>query len=67
MNSFLEMTNAVKAQIIVVINAILGLLTAFGVDLSDAQQGALLVVVNAVLGLWVLVTYQLSHKRISTS
>jgi hypothetical protein len=63
MNTFLEMTNAIKAQVIVLVNAVIGLLTAFGVDLTDKQQGALIVFVNAVFGLWVLLTYQYSHKR----
>lgn len=57
------MTNATKAQIIVVINAILALLQAFGVDLTDEQQGAILVVINALLGLWVGLTYNQSRKR----
>lgn len=63
MNSILNMTNATKAQIIVLINAVLALLQAFGVDLTDEQQGAILVVVNALLGLWVGLTYNQSRKR----
>lgn len=63
MQSFAEMTNATKAQIIVLINAIFALLQAFGVDFSDEQQGATLVLVNAVLALWVGLTYQYSRKR----
>jgi hypothetical protein len=57
------MTNAVKAQIIVVVNAILALLQAFHINLSPGQQGAILVLVNAVLALWVGLTYSYSHKR----
>ena len=64
MNTFLEMTNAVKASIIAVVNALLGLLTSFGVDFTDAQQGSIVVFVNAVLALWVLLTYKNSHKRV---
>jgi hypothetical protein len=64
MDRFLTMTNAVKAQIIVVINAIFALLTAFGIDLNDMQQGTILVLVNAILALWVAFTYQYSHKRV---
>lgn len=63
MQYFAEMTNATKAQIIVLINAIFALLQAFGVDFSDEQQGATLVLVNAVLALWVGLTYQYSRKR----
>lgn len=58
------MTNAVKAQIIVLVNAFMGLLTAFGVEFSDTQQGSVVVFVNAVLALWVLLTYKNSHKRV---
>lgn len=60
------MTNAVKAQIIVAINAFMGLLDAFGVDMSDKQKSAVVVFVNAVLALWVLLTYKNSHKRVDT-
>lgn len=58
------MTNAIKAQIIVVVNSIFGLLEAFDVDLSDAKQGSIIVLVNAVLALWVLLTYKNSKTRI---
>jgi hypothetical protein len=50
------MRNAVKAQVIVLLNSLLGLLVAFGVNLSDKQQLAVTVFVNAALGLWVLLT-----------
>ncbi len=59
-----QLTNAAKAQIIVVINALLGLLIAFGVSLSDAQMGAVTTTVNALLGLWVALTYKASPKRV---
>lgn len=64
MERFMTMTNAVKAQIIVTINALFALFTAFGVELSDKKEGAILVLVNAVLALWVAFTYQYSHKRV---
>lgn len=64
MNTFLTMTNAVKAQIIVAINAVFALLTAFNVELSDKKEGAIIVLVNAILALWVALTYQYSHKRV---
>jgi hypothetical protein len=64
MHSFLTTTNAVKAQIIVLINAIFALLSAFGFDLSDKQQAAILVVINAIFALWVALTYKFSHKRV---
>lgn len=64
MHNLLIMTNAVKAGIVAVINAIIGVLLAFGVDISDAQQGAILILVNAVLALWVGLTFTYSHKRL---
>lgn len=64
----LTITNAVKAQFIVLVNAVLGVLAAFGVaGITDAQKGALLVAVNAVLGLLVAVTYKSSSKRVPDS
>ena len=61
----LTVTNALKAQAIVLANALLGVLAAFNVgSITDTQKGALLVAVNAVLGLLVAVTYKSSSKRI---
>lgn len=57
-------TNAVKAGIIALVNAALGLLVAFDVALSQLQQGAVLAFVNAALALWVSLTYKDSPKRI---
>lgn len=65
MNRFLTMTNATKAQIIVIVNAIFALLQAFGMDFTDEQQGSILVLINAVLALWVGLTYKNSQTRIS--
>lgn len=58
------MTNAVKANVIALVNAALALVVAFGVDLSDKQQVALVGLVNAALSLWVVLTYKNSPKRI---
>lgn len=58
------MTNATKAQIIVLVNAVLVLVASFGVDLSDKQQAAIVAIVNGALGLWVALTYKNSAKRI---
>ena len=64
----LTITNALKAQIIACVNAVLGVLAAFNVGhITNAQQGALLVAVNAVLALLVAVTYQSSSKRVQAS
>lgn len=64
MRRFIDMTNASKAQIIVVINSIFALLQAFGIDMTDEQQGTILILVNALFGLWVAFTYNYSHKRL---
>lgn len=58
------MTNAVRAAIIAAVNAVLSLLLAFGVGVSDAQVAAIGVTVNALLGLWVALTYKDSPARI---
>lgn len=64
MLKLLEMTNATKALIIAFANAIIGLLVAFDVVLTETQQTAILVTLNAGLALWVGLTFQYSHKRI---
>jgi hypothetical protein len=48
------MRNAVKAQIIVLVNASMVLASAFGLAFTDKQQTAVALFVNAAL--WVLVT-----------
>lgn len=57
------MTNALRAQIIVAINAILACVVSFGVGLSDSQTGSITLAVNAVLGIWVAMTYKSSPRR----
>ena len=57
------MTNALKAQIIVALNAVLSAVVAFGVDLSTAQTGAASLALNALLGVWVAATYKDSPRR----
>lgn len=59
-----NLTNATKAQIIVVLNTVIALLVAFGIDLSTEQSAAITTAVNAVLGLWIALTYKDSPKRI---
>lgn len=59
----LTITNATKAQIIVVINAVLALLVAFNVALTQTQLSAISAGANAVLGLWVSLTFTQSSKR----
>jgi hypothetical protein len=48
--------NAVKAQIIVLVNATMVLAVAFGAPLDDRKQTAVALFVNAALSTWVLVT-----------
>lgn len=57
------MTNATKAGVISALNALLGLLIAFGVPLTEVQTAAVLGFGNAVLGVWVGLTYKNSPKR----
>lgn len=58
------MTNATKASVIAFANATLGLVMAFGFDVTSAQAAAINTFVNAALALWVLLTYRNSAKRI---
>lgn len=60
----LEITNATKSQVIVLVNALLLLTVAFDIALSQAQIGAIGVAVNAALSLWSGLTYRNSAKRI---
>lgn len=57
------MTNALRAQIVVAVNAILAAVMAFGVSLTDKQAGAISLAVNAVLGVWIAATYKSSPRR----
>lgn len=58
------MTNATKANIIAVINAVLGAAVLFGLPLSEEQLGGIMAAVNAIGILAVGLTYQNSSKRI---
>lgn len=58
------MTNATKAGIMALINAVLGLAVAFNVVLTTGQQGAVITAANAVLSLWIVLTYKQSPKRV---
>ena len=57
------MTNALRAQIVVALNAILSAIVAFGINLTTAQAGAASIALNALLGVWVAITYQSSPRR----
>ena len=58
------MTNATKAQVIALVNAVLGILLAFHVVLTTEQLGAVQTAVNAGLGLIVAMTFTQSSKRV---
>ncbi len=45
--------NFIKAQIIVLVNAILGILIAVGISINSNLQVAIIVAVNAALSVWV--------------
>lgn len=59
-----EVSNATKAQVIALANALLVLVTSFGVELSDAQTAAIVGALNAGLSLWVGLTFRASTRRI---
>jgi hypothetical protein len=56
-------TNATKAQIIVLINAIFSAVVVFGIFTAE-QAGSLGLVANAALGVYVAMTYKDSPKRV---
>lgn len=57
------MTNATKAQLGVLINAVVSAIVIFGL-LSNEKAGALGLIANAVLGVFVAATYKDSPKRV---
>jgi len=64
MSRILESTNAAKAQVIALLNALFAVFTAFNVGLSDAQTSAIIVAVNAAFAVFVAMTYKRSPKRV---
>jgi hypothetical protein len=66
MQRLLTITNATKANIITLVNAIYAALLAWGVSLTDTQQAAVLGLINVIAAIWVAYTYQLSDKRANT-
>lgn len=68
LNKALTATNAAKAVIALILNALIQFSTAFHIYAFDsAQKAALAGVVNCGFLLYVLATYEWSHKRTSTS
>jgi len=64
MNTIVTVTNAVKAQLLGLVNAVVALLALCSVIVDPQVLGGTLVVVNAAWLLFVALTYQLSSKRI---
>jgi hypothetical protein len=67
MNRIVTVTNAVKAQLLGLVNAVVALLALLGVIVDPLVLGGVLAVVNAAWLLFVAFTYQLSTKRIAGS
>lgn len=57
-------TNATKAGVLGVVSTILALAVSFGADLSGEQVGAIMAAVSAVGTLAILLTKNMSKKRI---
>lgn len=62
--SRLNITNATKANLLAAINALLGVLVLFGVDLTADQMAGILTAVNALAVLIIGLTYKKSPKRV---
>lgn len=67
MEGIKHMTNATKANVIALVNAVILCLQTFDVPITNAQQAAIGGVVNAVLVAWIGMTYKDSHKRVKTT
>ena len=63
MSALKHMTNATKANIIALVNAIILCLQTFGVPINNAQQAAIGGLVNAALVAWIGLTYRSSKMR----
>lgn len=59
-----QITNATKAQLIVSLNEILGLLALFHVVLTTTQLAGIDMAANGALGAFVALTYTQSAKRV---
>lgn len=60
----LTATNASKAQVTIVINAVFAVLQAFNVVATQTQIASVQLLVDAVLGLFVGLTFQQSSMRL---
>lgn len=59
-----DWTNTTKAQVIALINALLGVAVLFGLNLTTDQISAVMTAVNVAASLFVTVTYKRSPTRI---
>jgi len=62
-DGLMHMSNATKANIIALANAVILCLQAFGLQINNAQQAAIGAVVNAALVTWIGLTYRSSSAR----
>lgn len=60
----LTATNASKAQVVIVVNAIFAVLQAFDVVATQTQVASVQLLVDALLGLFVGLTFQQSAMRL---
>lgn len=60
----LTATNAAKAQIALLINAVFGILQAFSVVATQAQIASVQIAVDALLAVLIAMTYQQSSMRL---
>lgn len=63
MSNLLNITNATKANVMGLVNAVLGVLIAFHVVLTQTQLGAIDVLANAVMIALIGATYKASAMR----
>jgi hypothetical protein len=57
-------TNATKAIVIALVNALFALAVTFDVVLTPAQQGAIFTVVNLAMAAYVSLTFEKSPRRL---
>jgi hypothetical protein len=63
MSGLKTMTNATKANLIALANAVILCLQVFGVPINNAQQAAIGGLINATCVVWISMTYKNSKMR----
>lgn len=64
LKKILTATNAAKAQIALLINAVFGVLQAFSIVATQAQIASVQIAVDALLAVLIAMTYQQSSMRL---